>query len=141
VFRLRVWGKRAAHASSSVRPQIRQLILRGGKAICLIRCQGPTLFACVFSRWRENCEHREFEDEIATVKVATSPLAVGRVAISGVRIWEFTEQLSIIGGNREHNCRKTKSAEGRADPKHSHGKSPFELDLAEFLALRTAALV
>jgi hypothetical protein len=44
------------------------------------------------------------------------------VQVSGVRLREFTQQLSIIGGNREHNRGKAEKAESDAEPKHSHGK-------------------
>lgn len=113
----------------------------GAQLICLIRCQGPK--RVYFSRCRENCRETTSSKQRSPVpmKVSTSPLAVGRVAISGIRIREFTEQLSIIAGNGEHNCSEAKSAESRADPKHSHEKSPFELGLWQFLALRTEVLV
>jgi hypothetical protein len=51
--------------------------------------------------------------------------AISRV--SRIRLREFTQQLSIIGGNCEHNRRKAKKAESDAEPKHSHGKSSFEI--------------
>ena len=79
----------------------------------------------------------ELEEGVAiriamSVAISASSLVVGRLAISSVRVREFTQQLSIVAGNREHNRGSAKSAESRAEPKHSHKKSPFEFGLCRF---------
>jgi hypothetical protein len=53
----------------------------------------------------------------------SSPVVVGRIAISRVRLRKFTEQLSIVSGNREHNRSNANSAESSAEPKHSQRES------------------
>jgi len=59
----------------------------------------------------------------------SSPVVVGPIAISGVRLRKFTQQLSIVSRNREHNRGNAKSAESSAEPKHSHRESHFEFSL------------
>jgi len=59
--------------------------------------------------------------------------------VSRGRLREFTQQLSIIGVDREYDRGKAKKAESDGEPKHSHGKS--EMVFCYLLAHHTAVLV
>jgi hypothetical protein len=91
----------------------------------------------LLGRWTQT----NFEVRPHSHSVKSSPVVVGRTAISRVRLRKFTQQLCIVSGNREHNRYNAKSAESSAEPKHSHRESRFEFSPSPLLALHKTVLI